>query len=273
MKISIIVASRNCATTIQRCIDSVAGQGHLEKELIIMDGCSTDGTREIIERNDTQVAYWESKPDRGVYHAWNKALEKTSGEWVCFLGADDYLWDNEVLKCFAPILAEAHATGHRFVYGKIVLQHPHTDDTQCIVGKPWQEARKGFLRCMTVPHCGSFHHKELFKEHGLFDESFKIAGDYDFLLRELKDRQAVFVDRIITGMQIGGLSSSVENQLISAWETLRALRNNDIGGVPLTVYLWIFRIKVFMIVKRLLGESLSNRILNIYGKITNSPKI
>ena len=87
--ISIIVAVFNGEKTIQQCIDSVAQQSYPYKELIIIDGGSTDRTVELIKANQDKVKYWISEPDGGIYHAWNKGLAQVSGEWVAFLGVDD----------------------------------------------------------------------------------------------------------------------------------------------------------------------------------------
>lgn len=95
--ISIIVAVYNNAVTLQRCIDSVASQSYPHKELVIIDGGSTDGTVEIIKRNSDKIDCWVSEPDRGIYHAFNKGLDRTKGDWIYFLGSDDYLWDNYTL--------------------------------------------------------------------------------------------------------------------------------------------------------------------------------
>src|SRR3990170_1119466 len=89
---TIIVATLNSAHRLPRCIASFAGQTYPRRELIVMDGGSTDGTVDIIRTQGPAVAYWESSPDRGIYHAWNKALAHAHGEWICFLGADDYFW-------------------------------------------------------------------------------------------------------------------------------------------------------------------------------------
>ncbi|MDA3897412.1 MAG: glycosyltransferase [Desulfobacteraceae bacterium] len=92
-KISIIVVVFNGAQTLERCLYSVVHQIYPCKELIIMDGGSTDGSVELLKRYDSQIKYWESKPDRGIYHAWNKALEHAEGEWICFIGSDDFFFD------------------------------------------------------------------------------------------------------------------------------------------------------------------------------------
>ena len=97
-KISIIVAVYNSKKTLQRCIDSVFSQTYPHKELIIIDGGSTDGTVDILRANNDKITYWKSEPDNGIYQAWNKALDHAKSDWICFLGADDYLWKPKV--CF-----------------------------------------------------------------------------------------------------------------------------------------------------------------------------
>ena len=88
--ISTVVAVRNGARTLQRCIDSVRNQAYPHKELIIVDGKSTDGTVEILSCNANAISWWISEPDIGTYAAWNKAMLHVKGEWICFLGVDNY---------------------------------------------------------------------------------------------------------------------------------------------------------------------------------------
>ena len=88
--ISIIVAVYNGEKTLQRCIDSVFSQTYPHKELIIIDGGSTDGTVDILQTNNDKITYWKSEPDNGIYQAWNKALDHAKSDWICFLGSDDY---------------------------------------------------------------------------------------------------------------------------------------------------------------------------------------
>jgi glycosyltransferase involved in cell wall biosynthesis len=102
--ISVIVAIYNGKATLQQCIDSVAQQTYVTKELIIIDGGSTDGTVDLLKANSGQISYWISEPDHGIYNAWNKGLAKAKGEWICFLGADDFFWDAQVLERMAAQL-------------------------------------------------------------------------------------------------------------------------------------------------------------------------
>ena len=203
--ISIIVAVFNGKATLQQCIDSVAQQTWPNRELIVIDGGSTDGTVELLNANREKIAYWISEPDRGIFNAWNKGLAHANGEWICFLGADDHLWDARVLERIAAQL-DRIPPGIRVAYGQIMMLGAEGQQLYT-VGAPWEEAGELFKQYMSIPHPAVMHRKSLFERHGKFDESFHIAGDYEFLLRELKTGVAVFIpDIIVIGMRAGGIS-------------------------------------------------------------------
>lgn len=204
-KISVVIAVRNGAATLQRALDSVFEQTYDPVELIVMDGASTDGTVPILRHNSDRIHYWESKSDRGIHHAWNKALDRATGEWICFLGADDRLHAADVLERISSELARA-SDQFRVVYGAVrVLRSDGTVDR--IAGRPWEDARPAFLAGEMIPHQGTFHQRSLFEVRGRFDESFGIAGDYEFLLRELLDSDALFALGVtVVDMGAGGLS-------------------------------------------------------------------
>ena len=92
-KVSIIIVTYNASNTLQRCLDSVFKQEYPNLELVIIDGESNDNTVEIIKANKEKIHFWTSEKDEGIYDAMNKGLEKITGEWVYFLGADDQLLD------------------------------------------------------------------------------------------------------------------------------------------------------------------------------------
>lgn len=193
-----------------------------------MDGGSTDGSKDILKTNNNKISYWESKPDKGIYHAWNKALDHSHGKWICFLGSDDYFWRPDVLEIMACNLT-ANRTNSKVVYGKVAIVSKKNEILE-IVGKPWDISRRELVRKMCLPHQGVMHHCTLFEHRGRFDESFKISGDYDLLLRELKTGSADFVsDLIVAGMQTGGLSYSFGNVRRTIKEGELALKKN---GLP-----------------------------------------
>ncbi|BDI28896.1 glycosyl transferase [Capsulimonas corticalis] len=205
--ISVIVAVYNGAATLQRCIDSFTRQTYPNKQLIVMDGGSSDATLQILTANASHLFYWESERDRGIYHAWNKGVARATGDWICFLGSDDYLWADDVLEKIASRLDQIPME-IKVAYGQAAIV-TKSGGVLRMEGQPWEEAKKAFCHTMTIPHPGLMHRRSFFEEHGLFDESFRIVGDYDLLLRELKTGRAQFMDGVTTvGFQHGGVSNS-----------------------------------------------------------------
>ncbi len=218
--ISIIVAVFNGKTTLQHCIDSVSQQTYPNKELIIIDGGSKDGTVELLEENRNKFSYWISESDRGIYNAWNKGLAQAKGEWICFLGADDYFWDATVLERMAVHL-EMLPASIRVAYGQIMLIGADWPPLQ--KGESWEQVKELFGQSMCIPHVGTMHRRSVFEQHGKFDESFRIAGDYELLLRELKLGDAVFIPDVITaGQRLGGISTDTVNNFRIQREVMRA---------------------------------------------------
>ena len=227
-KISLVTAVFNGAATLQQCIDSVLRQTYPHRELIVIDGGSADGTLEVIRRNSASLAYWVSEPDRGIYHAWNKALARARGDWICFLGADDHLPAPDTLEELAPILAGAYPPV-RLVYGEVALVNERGEETQRL-GKPWDAVRERFRQIMCLPHTGLMHHRSLFEAHGGFDESYRIGGDYEMLLRELRAGEARFVPGlVVAAMGHGGASTDPGRSLQMILEFRRAQVQHGLG--------------------------------------------
>ncbi len=228
-RISIIIAVLNRAPTISRCLLSILNQTHNDVELIVMDGGSRDATPDLLQQLSGRIAYWESAPDRGIYHAWNKALRRHTGDWVLFLGADDFLWNPTAIRDMLPHLRAASDGGIRLVYGRIASITGEGAVRQYL-GEPWN-LRTSILRHAMPPHPGLMHHRDLFLEHGDFDEHYRLAADYEMLLKELTSRPALFVPSVVfAGVQYGGASCSRSNLRQLIIEDLRARRRN---GLPL----------------------------------------
>lgn len=269
--ITIVVAVYNGAATLQQCIDSVARQTYSHKELIIIDGGSTDGTVELLKANYPKIAYWSSEPDQGIYHAWNKALLRVRGEWICFLGADDHFWDEYVLTRMAEEL-EKFPLHIRVAYGQIMLLNGGGERLYAI-GEPWGRLRQRFLKCMCVPHPGVMHRRSLFEEHGGFDESFRIAGDYELLLRELKTVDAAFIPNLVTvGMRQGkGESSDPSATLRVLHETRRAQRMHGQRFPSSSWFFSILKAYLRLLLWRTLGEVTARKALDFGRRLMRQP--
>ena len=268
--ITIIVAVFNGAKTLQQCIDSVAQQSYPNKELIIIDGCSTDSTVDLLKANSAKVSYWVSETDNGIYNAWNKGLSQATGEWICFLGADDFFWDECVLNNMAKALVRL-SPKVRVAYGEVMLLSANGENIHTI-GQPWGEIKHLLPKQMLIPHPGAMHHASLFKEAGGFDESYKVAGDYEFLLRELRHSDAYFLSNlIVVGMQVGGVSSDPQQSLQQLFEVRKAQRAN---GFIFPSIKWLFslsRVLVRVVSWSVLGESKTRKLLDIGRKIMRKP--
>ena len=223
--ISFIVAVYNAAGTLAQCLDSVIAQTSPQFELLVIDGGSTDGSVKIIQERASKLAYWTSESDQGVYDAWNKALPHVQGDWVCFLGADDYLWSNDTVKRLTERLEDLPALA-TIAYGKIVLLD-RNDEPMFALGEPWELIASQFNKKMCLPHPAVMHRRSLFETYGGFDTSFRIAGDYEFLLRSLKDHSPYFLgELVVTAMRPGGLSTNTASAAKGLNESYRALQKN-----------------------------------------------
>jgi glycosyltransferase involved in cell wall biosynthesis len=265
-----VIAVLNGAGTIQQAIDSVARQRYSAKELIVIDGGSSDDTVKIIESSRDKIAHDESGPDRGIAHAWNKALQYVRGEWVCFLGADDCLWDDGVLDRLAPVLAAAWP-GHRVVYGEVRCMGTGGREIETYSTR-W--SKRIFLQSgMNLSHQGVLHHRSLFERHGTFDETFRIAADYEMLLREIMDNEPLCAHGIVVaGMRHGGLSSNPAYTMATLEEFARARRKNGVNGVPWGLHWRMVKARAKGWLYRGLGPEIAHGIVDLYRMITGRPR-
>lgn len=268
--VSIIVAVFNGGKTLQQCIDSVSQQTYTNKELIVIDGGSNDATLDLINANREQICYWISEPDTGVYHAWNKGLLQAKGEWICFLGADDCFWEPQVLEQMVSQLTKVPAD-IRLVYGQVMLL---SNDGEKLypVGEPWPAIKNRFKQGLCLPHQGVMHRRSLFERNGFFDESFRIGGDYELLLRELKTHDAIFISGVVlTGMRQGGLSSSPSTAINAMRDIRRAQR---IHGQYWPSFFWLMamtRVYIRLLSWNCIGEPNARKLLDFARRVRGLP--
>lgn len=272
-RVSVIIAVRNGIGTLQRCLDSIAAQDFGARETIVVDGASTDGTCELLERNarEGRIDSYLSEPDHGVYSAWNKGIRRARGRWICFLGCDDAFHDPGALRALVTA-TEASAGRSRVVYGRInrVTASGTLVET---IGAPWESTRDAFLGGVNIPHPGTLHHRAILEQQGGFDESYRIAGDYHLLLGELKERPAAFVDRVVLDMGFGGLSSRPGTILVALREVARARRAHGLVGTPWRLRVALGFAWVGALVHCLLGDRSYRRLADFYRGLRGRPKI
>lgn len=259
--ISVITSTFNADQHLLTAIKSIREQTYSNMEWVIVDGASQDTTLDIIRRNEDVIDYWASEPDHGIYEAWNKGLHIARGDWICFLGADDFLWEPNVCERMAAALVLTNRTTN-VVYGQMALVNARGEELYR-VGQPWQELKSRFHGTMCIPHPGLMHHRSLFKARGGFDQTYKIAGDYELLLRELIHHEAVFVpDLIMVGMRVGGVSSDPAHTLISLGEVRRAQRAHGIFFPPFYWCVAMLKMRFRLLLWKIFGESRARKMLD-----------
>ncbi len=173
---SVIVVCKNPGPRLPAALESIWTQRHVTPELIVIDGASTDGSREWLEKNRGRMATLVSEPDAGIYDAMNKGLARATGDWVIFLGADDRLVGDMVLSEAFNWLkkTEAGVAAGEAAYddGRIYKLH----------------SRVNPLARNFVHHQSAFYRRSLFAENGPFDTSLAIMADYEFNVRLWKNR-------------------------------------------------------------------------------------
>lgn len=267
--VSIIVPTFNAHVTLAQCLDSVIGQSLSDKEIIVVDAGSTDGTIDVIKAYEPRIDSWVSEPDRGIYDAANKGLRRVRGDWIYFLGADDLLSDNKVLDRMAPYLLEA-APAVRVVYGRVAMLGKN-NDVLAVLGLPWPESRKRLGSYMSLPHQGIFHHRSLFQEHGEFDPTYRTGGDYEFLLRELINRDAIFAGEVtVASCRTGGRSGRAPDHIKLLREWRRAQRQHGFRYPSirwLVALLGAFLQKfLYLLLGQKTGAHLFDFVRGIFGK-------
>jgi glycosyltransferase involved in cell wall biosynthesis len=202
-KISIILATYNAGRYLENALQSIIQQNYLALELIIIDGKSRDNTLDIIQKYQNHISYWTSEPDMGIYDAWNKGIEVSTGEWIMFLGSDDKLLPDTLISYSEFIDSLDHEVD--FISSKMMYTDKEMKPYRAM-GWKWEWPK--FQREMTVAHTGSLHSKKLFEKFGRYNTDYKIVGDYELLLRPGKNLKSAFMDRVTALYREGGVSDS-----------------------------------------------------------------
>ncbi len=201
LKISIITVCLNSVETIERTITSVLNQAYSNIEYLIIDGASTDGTCEVINRYKDRLEYWCSEPDGGLYHAMNKGLQRATGDVVAFLNSDDWYLEG-VLECVASYFEKTKADVLCFGVTRENKDGRRNDRYSRV-----RIDENGFER-LEVFHPATFAKKSIFNEIGGFDTRYCLAADYDWLIRMKKHGYIVqCIEQVATYYSDGGLSS------------------------------------------------------------------
>jgi len=232
VKLSIITVVRN-NPQVGGALDSILAQRFEgELELIVIDGGSTDGTLAVLEAYRDKLAVLVSEPDGGIYEGMNKGLALATGDVIGTLNSDDLYFDGEALAAVAQAFAEHDVDA---VYGDLV--YVRRDATARVV-RYWQSrpyADGLFERGWMPPHPAFFARREIYARHGPFDLDYRIAADFELLLRFMAKGgiRTLHLPRVLVRMRLGGASNRSLRAILRAnLESYRACRQHGLR-VPL----------------------------------------
>ena len=231
MKVSIITSCFNREKTIAQAIESVLSQDYPNIEYIVVDGASKDNTLAIINRYRGRISHIISEPDNGMYEGINKGIRAATGDIIGLLHSDDFLFSTNTISRIVKRFEETQAD---FIYGNGLFVD--SDNTDKVV-RNWMGGKysKWKVRHGWLPlHPTCYIRKSCMDKWGLYDESYKIAADSDFLFRYLyeADLKVEYLNEYIVRMRMGGLSTDSKRRKMMWEEDIRMYKSH---GMPPTL--------------------------------------
>lgn len=246
-RISILVATWNCSNELPIFLESLLGQEWTDWELVVVDNASTDGTAEIVASlcNNRSInperVLLSSRPDSGIYDAWNRGIALSTGTYICFIGADDEFISPASLR----LIAELTTTSADIITARNAY---YSSDGRFLRNWGFEWRWKRMRQSMNIAHPGMLVHRRLFESVGYFDDSYQICGDYEWFLRLPRMLRAIHSSDVILKITQSGISHSRVPKVYA--ETYRA-QSRHLGVAAGGVY-WILNwLKYFR--RRLIG--------------------
>lgn len=239
MKISIITVVLNGVKTIERTIQSVLGQSFDgELEYILIDGGSTDGTLEIIERYKSQLSYTISEPDKGLYDAMNKGIAQATGDLVGIINADDYYLPN-AFKLVSEQWATQPNKSDFIIWGDVQYE---------FLGRVKGFRPHNIYIGAFAPHPSMFVPLQVYQKMGVYDTNFRLLADYDFMYRayHIEKLKVVYIPELIAFFSEGGLADS---NILRCLDDERKVKHKN--GANKLIANIIYRLKVIKNYRRI----------------------
>ena len=234
MKVSIITVVLNGDETIEDTIKSVLSQNYKDVEYIIVDGGSTDGTLDIINRYKNKIAKVISEPDKGIYDAINKGLRLSTGDIFATLNGDDVYAEKTTVGQMAEFIQN---NGLDAAYGDLIYVDRYDSKHVKRFWQPGQYKKGAFSHGWVIPHPTFFCRKEIFERFGYFNDKLQIAADFELMLRLIEKHRIKigYLPKVIVKMGTGGKANVLRGMIQGNREIIRSFRLNYLRLSP-----WFF---------------------------------
>lgn len=239
MTITIVTTAFNSAATIRDTIESVLQQTYRDIEYWIIDGGSKDATMDIVCSYEAAFEgrmHWISEPDKGIYDAMNKGILHATGDVIGFINSDDVLANKDVIETIASRFIETNTS---CVFGNLLMVKEDNLDSVFRVWKGSRYTDNGFIKGWHPAHPTFYCKRECYERFGLYDISYKIASDFELMLRFIEKNKisTSFIDEYLVKMRMGGASTgSIHNIMLGRDDILRAFKENGYKINPLLYY-------------------------------------
>lgn len=240
MQISVVTVTFNAAKTLEQTILSITNQTYHNIEYIIIDGASTDGTIDIINKYATKITYWISEPDKGIYDAMNKALKIAQGDFLIFMGADDIFYTSDVIEKMVGQMLNSETV----YYGNVIFKGLNKKHNGKFNKIKWATTN--------ISHQAIFYPKKIFKSY-TYNTKYRIYADYAYNLTLLKDKvNFKYINEIITLYSMEGISANSKDKIFQ--EDYKKLLTDSIGISAYYIgtcirYLYHIKIWLFNLIK------------------------
>jgi len=229
LKISIITVCYNSEKHIKTAIESVINQTYLDIEYIVVDGASKDRTVDIIKSYGDKITKMVSEPDKGIYDAMNKGFQLATGDYLAVINSDDFYMSNDAIE---NVVNELNKKQTDSLFADLIYVEENNTDKQVRYWKSNEFVKGSFKKGWHPAHPTFFVKNEIYKKYGYFDLSFKLAADFELMLRFLEKYQisSCYLSKPIIKMRLGGATNknfkNIYNQNI---ECYRAFKVNDLS--------------------------------------------
>jgi glycosyltransferase involved in cell wall biosynthesis len=239
--ISIITVVFNGASTLEHTIQSVIEQTYSNVEHIVIDGGSSDGTLDILNKYNDKIAYWVSAKDSGIYDAMNKGILLAGGDYIGMLNSDDFFSNPSVLEEVATSMTLANVDA---VFSCLDIVDPKNLDR--VLRRYRVKSFSSLMLRIGImpPHPTFYCKKSCYENAGLYQTNYRIAADFEMLVRLLIKHHITwqFIDKTIIKMRSGGVSNSgIKSKWVVNREIVRACNEN---GLYTNMFLLLFKLPI-----------------------------